>query len=71
MKAKREPKPKPPRKTELPLGLDMDPDEALRRFLGVKTEELPETVRQRKGRPKPPQVIEEESPEEPGACPAN
>jgi hypothetical protein len=71
MKAKREPKPKPPRKTELPLGLDMDPDEVLRRLLGVKPEELPEAIRQRKGRPKPPQEIDAIDPEEPNERPAN
>ena len=45
---------------EKPLGLDMDPDEAFSRFLGVKPEELPERFRPKtkKGRPKPPQVID-------------
>lgn len=36
---------------EKPLGLDMDPDEAFARFLGVAPAELPENVRlrQKKG----------------------
>lgn len=33
-----------------PLKLDMDPDEALERFLGVRPEDLPENVRLRRGK---------------------
>lgn len=33
-----------------PLKLDMDPDEALERFLGVKPDDLPENVRLRRGK---------------------
>lgn len=36
---------------EKPLGLDMDPDEALERFLGVDPAELPDNVKLKK---KPP-----------------
>jgi hypothetical protein len=50
-------------KHDKPLGLDMCPDEALARFIGVKPGELPEAVRQRKGRPEPPQDADEEAPE--------
>jgi len=41
---------------EKPLGLDMDPDEALERFLGVDPGELPENVKlgQKRGPPKRP-----------------
>lgn len=53
-------------KQDRPLGLDMCPDEALARFIGVNPEELPDRVRQRKGRPEPPQEIDEEGSEEPG-----
>lgn len=46
---------------EKPLGLDMDPDEAFARFLGVKPEELPPEVllRQKKGPPKRPPGVDE------------
>lgn len=43
---------------EKPLGLDMDPDEALERFLGVDPAELPDNVKLRQtkkeGPPKRP-----------------
>lgn len=45
------------RKTrEKPLGLDMDPDEALERFIGVDPAELPDNVKlgRKKGPPKQP-----------------
>ena len=46
---------------EKPLGLDMDPDEAFARFLGVNPAELPENVRlrQKKGPPKRPPGVDE------------
>lgn len=46
-------------KRDDPLKLDMDPDEAFERFLGVKPDELPEHVRLRQGKgpPKRPQVV--------------
>lgn len=45
------------RKTrEKPLGLDMDPDEALERFIGVDPYELPDNVKlgEKRGPPKRP-----------------
>lgn len=53
------------RKTrERPLGLDMDPDEALERFIGVDPAELPEGVKlgKKKGPPKRPPGIAGEPP---------
>lgn len=43
-----------PKQREKPLGLDMDPDEALERFLGVDPAELPDNVKlkKEKGPPK-------------------
>lgn len=35
---------------EKPLGLDMDPDEALKRFIGVDPRELPDGVKLKKER---------------------
>lgn len=37
-------------KRDDPLKLDMNPDEAFERFLGVKPAELPEHVRKREGK---------------------
>ena len=44
---------------EKPLGLDMDPDEALERFIGVDPGELPDSIklRQKGGRRSDPQVL--------------
>lgn len=41
---------------EKPLGLDLDPDEALERFIGVDPKELPENVKlqRKRGPPKRP-----------------
>jgi hypothetical protein len=38
---------------EKPLGLDMDPDEALERFIGVDPRELPDNVKLKKERGPP------------------
>lgn len=49
------------RKTrEKPLGLDMDPDEALERFLGVDPDELPDSVKlkRERGPPKRPPGVD-------------
>lgn len=45
---------------EKPLGLDMDPDEALERFIGVDPGELPDNVKlgKRKGPPKRPRGVD-------------
>ena len=44
------------RKTrEKPLGLDMDPDEALARLIGVDPGELPDNVKLRTGKKEGPQ----------------
>lgn len=49
---------------EKPLGLDMPFDEALIRFINASSDETREAIeRQKKGRPKPPQVVEDEEPE--------
>lgn len=40
-------------KRDDPLKLDMDPDEAFERLLGVRPEELPEHVRMRQGKAPP------------------
>ena len=40
-------------KRDDPLKLDMDPDEAFERFLGVMPQELPEHVRLRQGKGPP------------------
>jgi hypothetical protein len=43
------------RKTrERPLGLDMDPDEALERFIGVDPAELPDSIKLRRKKEGPP-----------------
>lgn len=49
---------------EKPLGLDMDPDEALERFLGVDPSELPDSIKlgEKRGPPKrPPRVADKPS----------
>jgi hypothetical protein len=49
---------------ERPLGLDMDPDEALERFIGVNPAELPDNIKlgKKRGPPKrPPGVAREPS----------
>lgn len=38
---------------EKPLGLDMDPDEALERFMGVDPRELPESTKLKRKKPPP------------------
>lgn len=38
---------------ERPLGLDMDPDAALERFIGVKPSELPDSVKLKRKKPPP------------------
>lgn len=40
-------------KQDKPLGLDMDPDEALARFIGVDPDELPDHVKLRQGKGPP------------------
>lgn len=47
------------RTRERPLGLDMDPDEALERFIGVDPDQLPEGVKlgKKRGPPKQPPVV--------------
>jgi hypothetical protein len=48
---------------EKPFGLDMPFDEALKRFIGVDPDELPENVRlKKKGRPKSPPGIDDKAP---------
>lgn len=42
-----------PASRERPLGLDMDPDEALERFIGVDPRELPESVKLTRKKPPP------------------
>ena len=51
---------------EKPLHLDMDPDEALERFLRVKPEDLPENVRLRKGKGPPKRSQVKRSPSKDG-----
>lgn len=49
------------RKTrEKPLGLDMDPDEAMERFIGVDPHELPDNVKlgKKRGPPKRPPGVD-------------
>lgn len=52
---------------EKPLGLDMDPDEALERFLSVAPRELPVKLRQKKGPPKRPPGIDKKARPKPKA----
>lgn len=42
-----------PASRERPLGLDMDPDEALERFIGVDPRELPDNAKLKRKRPPP------------------
>lgn len=42
------------RTREKPLGLDMDPDEALFRFIGTKPEEVEESIKRSKKKRGPP-----------------
>lgn len=46
---------------EKPLGLDMDPDEALERFIGVDPSELPDNIKlgKRRGPPKRPPGVDD------------
>lgn len=54
---------------EKPLGLDMDPDEALERFLGVNPAELPDSVKlkQKRGPPKRPPGVDKKAVPKPPA----